>query len=1032
MSLQINPGATFGGYRVESLIGRGGMGVVYRATDLSLERPVALKLVAPELAEDKRFRERFLREPRLAASLDHPNVIPIYEAGERDGQLYLAMRYVDGSDLKTVLARDGKLAPERALRILAQVAAALDAANRRALVHRDVKPANVLLDENEHAYLTDFGITKQLGGDSTDTGRVVGTLDYLAPEQIRGDPVDGRTDCYSLACVLYQCLSGTPPFHRETEAETMWAHMQEQPAPLRAHPKLAPVLRKALAKDRDERYGSCAELIDAASEALGLATPPRPVFASPALVRRRHAIFAFGLLLLAASITAGVLALTGGDGESEPLANGVAALDPASGAIASLTKSGGVPGNVAVGAGGVWVLNAGDESVSRIDPESREIVKTFKPGGVPSEIAAGEGAVWVGNAGGEDVLNTMVSVSRIDPRSARVTRTVKLRGGKQDILPTAGLPRLAVGGGAVWAINPDGDVSRIDPKTGRLVATIDVEFPAWTIAAGDEGVWFLSLDNESSVTGIDPRTNRVSQTIRAGEQLLWGVAVGAGSVWATTREGGLLWRIEPGRDPVTRTIDVGVGTTFVAFGEGSIWTGNYIDGRVSRVDPRTNAVTAKTATGTPQALAAGAGAAWVSAAGGTTKGALTIPACGDVASGGKKPDVLIASDLPLRGPLSTDPRGIANAIRFVLERRGFRAGRHVVGYQSCDVSTAETGGFEFRTCAANANAYANAEPLVAVIGTYSSFCAEVEIPIVNRAPGGSLAMVSPSNTGPGLTRGGPLAEGRGQPGIFYPTGRRNFFRVVAREDVQSTALAMFAKRMGMKRVQTLYPSGDDGWKTITADPFVRAARRLGLRAPGALAYGPEPKSYDALAGRIARSRAQAVFLAGGAFDTGAEFLQALRARLGRRVTILVTDVFVPLPNVLDEVGSAARGLYVSTTDAPPAEGGITPAGRSFARGFGASVTPTGYVMPAAQAAEVVLDAIARSDGTRASVLEQLRSTRVRNGILGDFRFDRGDIAPARVAILRVTGKTPPEGGLPEQFQGAVLDRVVTVPARLAR
>ena len=325
---------------MESLIGRGGMGVVYRATDLSLERPVALKLVAPELAEDKRFRERFLREPRLAASLDHPNVIPIYEAGERDGQLYLAMRYVDGSDLKTVLARDGKLAPERALRILAQVAAALDAANRRALVHRDVKPANVLLDENEHAYLTDFGITKQLGGDSTDTGRVVGTLDYLAPEQIRGDPVDGRTDCYSLACVLYQCLSGTPPFHRETEAETMWAHMQEQPAPLRAHPKLAPVLRKALAKDRDERYGSCAELIDAASEALGLATPPRPVFASPALVRRRHAIFAFGLLLLAASITAGVLALTGGDGESEPLANGVAALDPASGAIASLTKSG--------------------------------------------------------------------------------------------------------------------------------------------------------------------------------------------------------------------------------------------------------------------------------------------------------------------------------------------------------------------------------------------------------------------------------------------------------------------------------------------------------------------------------------------------------------------------------------------------------------------------------------------------------------------------------------------------------------------
>ena len=397
-----------------------------------------------------------------------------------------------------------------------------------------MKPANVLVDEDGHVYLTDFGITKQLGGDSTDTGRVVGTLNYLAPEQIRGDPVDARTDVYALACVLYQCLSGTAPFHRETEAETMWAHMQEEPAPLRGHPKLDPVLRKALAKDRDERYGSCTELTDAAAEALGLARPARAAFAPPVLVRHRRAIFVAGLVLLAASITAGVLALTGGDGETEPLANGVAALDPAEGGITSLTKSTTVPGNVAVGEDGVWVLNSRDESVSRIDPESKEIVKTFKPGGLPSEIAAGEGAVWVGNAGGSaqistggtEPTNTMVSVSRIDPGSTRVTRTVKLPGEGEGMLPTAGLPRLAVGAGAVWAINPEASVSRIDPKTGRVVAKIDGEFPAWTIAAGDEGVWFLSLDNDSSVTRIDPRTNRVSQTIRAGESTLWGVAVG--------------------------------------------------------------------------------------------------------------------------------------------------------------------------------------------------------------------------------------------------------------------------------------------------------------------------------------------------------------------------------------------------------------------------------------------------------------------------------------------------------------------------
>ena len=231
------------------MVGRGGMGVVYRATDLSLERPVALKLVAPELAEDELFRRRFLKEPRLAASLDHPNVVPIYEAGEHDGQLYLAMRFVDGSDMRTLLRREGGLPAERALDILAQVASALDAAHRRGLVHRDVKPANVLVDEDDHAYLTDFGVTKQLGGNTTETGQIVGTLDYVAPEQIRGEDVDARADGYALACVLYECLAGAPPFHRATEAETLWAHMQEPPPPLPGLPALDRVMVKALAKD---------------------------------------------------------------------------------------------------------------------------------------------------------------------------------------------------------------------------------------------------------------------------------------------------------------------------------------------------------------------------------------------------------------------------------------------------------------------------------------------------------------------------------------------------------------------------------------------------------------------------------------------------------------------------------------------------------------------------------------------------------------------------------------------------------------
>jgi ABC-type branched-subunit amino acid transport system substrate-binding protein/streptogramin lyase len=1036
VSVDITPGATFAGYRVDSLISRGGMGVVYRATDLSLERPVALKLIAPELAEDDRFRERFLREPRLAASLDHPNVIPIYEAGERDGQLYLAMRYVEGSDLRTILRRDGKLQPERALLILAQIAAALDAAHQRALVHRDVKPANVLLDEDGHAYLTDFGITKQLGGESTDTGRVVGTLDYLAPEQIRGDPVDGRTDVYALACVLYECLSGSPPFHRDSEAETLWGHMQEQPAPLRGHPRLDAVLDKALAKDREDRYETCTALTDAAAEALGLSRPRRPTFAPPALVRRRHAILAVGLLLLAASIAAGIVALTsGGDGEGEQLGNGVAALDATKGDVASLTRSKAAPGNVAVGEGGVWVVNTEGESVSRIDPETKKIDKTFKTGGVASEIAAGEGALWVGNAGGRADTNSIVSISRVDPNSGRVTRTVRLPGGdsgsRSGVLPTAGLPRLAVGAGAVWAINPGGDsVSRIDPQSGKLVARIDAG--GVTIAAGDEGVW-LPGDDPPAVSRIDPRTNRVSERIPVSTQSLWGIAVGAGSVWATAREDGLVFRIEPGRNPTTRTIDVGVGVTFVDFGAGSLWTGNYVDGRVSRIDPRTNRVTARTPIGSPQALAAGAGAAWVSVAGATTVGALTTSACGEVVSGGGRPDVLIASDFALRGPLSADQRALTNAIRFVIERHRFKAGEHTVGYQSCDVSTPQTADFEFRKCAANANAYAHAEQLVAVIGPWSSYCAEVEIPIVNRAPGGPLAIISPTNTGTGLTRGGRLAESRGQPGVFYPTGVRNFVRVAPREDFQGVAHAMLAKQLGLKSVYVLHDSANDGWRIEHADPFQRAARRLGLSVAGSQAFDPAAKSYDALARRVERSGAQAIFLGGVLFEGGDRLLKALRARLGTRVKIMVADPFAPVPDLLKIAGPAARGLYISNLDVPPTARKLSPAGRRFARDFGALTTPTQFVLPAAQAAEAVLQAIARSDGTRASVREELRATRVKNGILGSFRFDRnGDITPAQIAIFRVTGKTPPGAGVYSYFEGAVVDRVVTVPRSLSR
>jgi ABC-type branched-subunit amino acid transport system substrate-binding protein len=1037
MKAAFTPGSTFAGYRVESLVGRGGMGVVYRAIDLSLERPVALKLIAPELAEDESFRARFLREPRLAASLDHPNVIPIYEAGEHDGQLYLAMRFVEGDDLRSVLDREGKLSPERILHILAQVAGALDAAHRRALVHRDMKPANVLLDVGDHAYLTDFGITKQLGGDSTDTGRLVGTLDYLAPEQIRGEPVDARTDSYALACVLYECLAGKPPFRRATEAETMWAHMQDEPAALRRHARLDPVLHKALAKDREDRYGSCGELIDAAAAALGLQTPAaaRRPLVPERLHRRAPVILAGGLLVLAAAVGLALVAMTGGgDGDPELLGNGVAAIDPTDGDIDSFTESRTPPGNVAVGEGAVWVLNNEQRTFSRIDPETQEVSQTFDTPGVPSELAAGEGALWIGIAGGGDFSNATVSVSRVDPDSGRVTRTVRLRG-DEGVYPVAGAPRIAVGAGAVWAANPDGSVARIDAETGRIVATIDTDASAWTIAAGAEGVWFLSDEPTNAVARIDPRRNRVTQRIPVGANNLAGVAVGAGSVWAAANDEGVVWRINPQRPPILRTIDVGKGVSFVAFGEGAVWTGNYVDGAVSRIDPGTNTVSSKTSIGTPQALAAGAGAAWVSVAGGTTEGALTAAGCGEVASGGATPDVLIASDLPLKGPGSGDPRAQEGAIRSALEQRGFRAGDYTVGYQSCDPSTLQSGSFEFRKCAANGSAFARAEQLVAVIGPYSSYCGAVQIPIVNRAAGGPLAMISPIATHPGLTRGGRLGEpgAGGEPGVYFPTGVRNFARVTPREDLQGVGQAMLAEELGLRRVFVLHQQGEIGTEIAYTDPFSRAARRLGIGVAGSAAFNPEAKSYDALARRVARSGAQGVFMGGYAgAEVGARLVKALRASLGQNAVIMTVDPLGPVPALLKLAGPAAHGLYISSLDVPPSARKGSPAGRSFARAYGTFDEPVPGVLTAAQATDVVLDAIARSDGTRASVLRELRTVVVKDGVLGDFRLDRhGDITPAQIAIFRVSGSAPPDARVFDWFRGSVVDRVMTVPKSLS-
>src|SRR3954462_9766163 len=264
---ELEPGSVFAGHRIESVAGRGGMGVVYRATQLALDRTVALKVIAPGLLEDQAVRNRFVRESKVAASIEHPNVIPIYYAGEEQGIAYIAMRYVPGDDIRSLVRREGPIDPPRAARIVAQLGSALDAAHATGLVHRDIKPANVLLTSEDHVYLTDFGLTKHalsIAG-TTKPGHWVGTLDYVSPEQIRGERIDARTDVYALGCLLFFALTGVVPFRRDSDEARLWAHLSEPPPkPSDLVPEVPTafdtVIERALAKAPGERYPSAGDL----------------------------------------------------------------------------------------------------------------------------------------------------------------------------------------------------------------------------------------------------------------------------------------------------------------------------------------------------------------------------------------------------------------------------------------------------------------------------------------------------------------------------------------------------------------------------------------------------------------------------------------------------------------------------------------------------------------------------------------------------------------------------------------------------
>ena len=592
-------GTELAGYRIEALIGRGGMGVVYRAHDLALDRDVALKLLAPHLADDVSFRERFLTESRVAASLEHPNVVPIHDAGEIGGQLYITMRLVDGTDLKALL-REGPLEPARAISVLEQVAGALDAAHARGLVHRDVKPSNVLVDEREHVYLADFGLSRYLGDPAVPLGpaKSLGTADYVAPEQIRGEEVVGRADVYALGCMLYECLAGEPPFRRSSDAATLFAQLEEPPPVL---PGLEKVLPKALAKEPDERYGTCGELIEVTREALGIAKPKRSLWPVAAA--------AVGLALIGAALLGFFLTRSG---SSSQAAQGgrLLRIDPATNHVVSSVAVGDGPTAVAVGSGRVWVASYRDGTLWQIDPGSGSTRK-IPAFGRPYAVTIHKGGAYVAALGpGQFAGNVSTFDAVTGGRVGGIGKFVcSLASGAYGVW-VAGCPN-------VWQLSSEGAT-----QNPRIRASVVIPFPRALsagnyrealadMAVGEGAVWVTGDAADRRLWRIDPAQHRIAATIPLAFPP-GGIAAGGGAVWVSDQLGDRVIMIDPATNRVGRSIPVGRGAAGVTFGSGSVWVAGAIAHTVTRIDPATARVVATIpVAASPQAVATGEGALWV-------------------------------------------------------------------------------------------------------------------------------------------------------------------------------------------------------------------------------------------------------------------------------------------------------------------------------------------------------------------------------------------------------------------------------------
>jgi tRNA A-37 threonylcarbamoyl transferase component Bud32/streptogramin lyase len=612
-SADLRSGSELLGYRIERILGRGGMGVVYLAHQLVLDRMVALKLLTPELADDEAFRARFLRESRMAASLDHPSIVPIFDAGEVEGRLYITMRYVEGTDLSRLLDDEAPLEPARALAVLRPIADALDAAAARGLVHRDVKPSNILLDGTDRPYLADFGLSKETSERGlVESSHFAASVEYVAPEQVARQPVGQPADVYALGCVLYECLTGRAPFHASSVMSVLFAHLNDPPPSAsegnRTLPKaIDAVLEKALAKEPEQRHTSARNLIDDAEEALGLTGTT--FFRD----RRQLAFAGIGLATLAIAGVAAILLTRGGSTGTLPRQDSLVRIDPQGHRVTKRIAVGHGVSAVALGAGAVWVSAAGDSSLWRVDPRTgatHRVTGLTDPGDVVVTRAGNQALVYVGN---------YLGVAEIGPALSLDTSSVPGVGPSE-----WSVPRVSVGKLGVWV----GDSTRaaverlaLNPTLGGTSVVQTIPIPRSpneaigfnvlsSVAVGDRAVWATGDAFERALFRIDPHTRNVARYPLPSAP--GPVAAGAGAVWVAGQLEDVVWRVDVRSGEVTDTIPVGRAVSDIAVGARRVWVASPIEGTVSEIDPRARKVVETVRVGgLPQALAADADEVWV-------------------------------------------------------------------------------------------------------------------------------------------------------------------------------------------------------------------------------------------------------------------------------------------------------------------------------------------------------------------------------------------------------------------------------------